>query len=65
MFEEVCFKANFEGMEGRAVTERERKRIPNWAAEKQKARPKCRFLLKVWMRKVLSSEEERRDLEGT
>ena len=65
MFKKVCFKANFEGREGRAVTERERKRIPDWAAEKQKAQPKCCFLLKVWMRNILSSEEERRDLEGT
>ena len=29
MFEEVSFKASFEGREGRAVTESERKRIPD------------------------------------
>ena len=34
------------------------------AAEKQKARLPCCFLLKVGMREVLSSEEEHRDLEG-
>ena len=28
LFEEVSFKASFEGREGRAVTENERKRIP-------------------------------------
>ena len=36
-----------------------------WAAEKQNARLPCCFILKVGMRKVLSSEEDRRDLEGT
>ena len=35
------------------------------SAEKQKARPPCCFRSKVGMRKVLSSEEERRNLEGT
>ena len=29
LFEEVRFKANFEGREGRAVTESKRKRIPD------------------------------------
>ena len=29
LFEEVSFKASFEGREGRAVTESERKRIPD------------------------------------
>ena len=29
LFEEVSFKANFEGREGRAVMESERKRIPD------------------------------------
>ena len=33
LFEEVRFKASFEGREGRTVTESERKRIPAWAAE--------------------------------
>ena len=32
---------------------------------KKKARPPCCFLLKVGIRKVMSWEEERRDLEGT
>ena len=49
------------------MTESERKRIPDLpgTAEKQKARPPCCFLLKKGMRKILSPEEERRDLEGT
>ena len=75
LLEEESFKASFEGREGRAVTESERKRIPDWTAEKQKARPPCwvffffffcLFLfLKKGMRKFLSSEEERRNQEVT
>ena len=57
--------ASFEGREGRAVTESERKRIPDLDSREAKARPPCCFLLKKGMRKILSSEEERRDLEGT
>ena len=35
-FEEVSLKANFEGGEGRAVTESERKRIPDFGQQKSK-----------------------------
>ena len=61
LFEEVSFKASFEGKEGRAVTDSERKSgIPDLPGitEKQKARPPCCSLLKKGLRKVLSSEEE-------
>ena len=34
MLEEVCFKASFEGREGRAVAESERKRIPDLCSRK-------------------------------
>ena len=64
LFEEVHFKASFEGGEGRAVTAKERE-FQIWTAEKQKAQPPFCFLLKKGMQKILSSEEERRDLEGT
>ena len=36
LFEEVSFKANFEGREGRAVTERKRKRIPDVESKEAK-----------------------------
>ena len=50
---------------GRAVTDGGREITQICSAEKQKARPPYCFRLKVGMRKVLSSEEERRDLEET
>ena len=51
-FEKVSFKASFEGGEGTAVTESERKRIPDLdSTDKQKARPPSCFLLKKGMRK--------------
>ena len=52
---------SFEGMQERAVTESERQGIPD--LDRRKANG-C-FLWKVGMRNVLSSEEERRDQEGT
>ena len=36
LFEEVSFKASFEGMEGRAVTQIERKRISDLCSSKTK-----------------------------
>ena len=36
LFEKVSFKASFEGGEGRAVTESERKRIPDFGQQKSK-----------------------------
>ena len=36
LFEEVSFKASFEGMEGRTVTESERKRIPDLGSREAK-----------------------------
>ena len=46
------------------MTQNQRKKFQIYAAEKQKARPPCCFLLKVRMRKVLSSEKEcRRDVD--
>ena len=65
LFEEVSFKASFEGREGRAVTESERKRIPDLDSRKVKCTSTTLFLLKKGMRKVLSSEKEHRDLERT
>ena len=63
LFEEV----SFEGREERAVTESKRKRIPDLDSREAKGttRPPCCFLLKKGMHMVLSSKEERRDLEGT
>ena len=63
LFEEVSFKASFEGREGRAVTESGRKRIPDMNS-REAERPPCCFLLQKGMQKVLLSEEECRDLEG-
>ena len=36
LFAEVSIKASFEGMEGRTVTESERKRIPNLGSREAK-----------------------------
>ena len=36
LFEEVCFKTGFEGKEGIAVTESERKRIPYLGSREEK-----------------------------
>ena len=36
LFEKVSFKASFEGGEGRAVTESERKRIPDFGQQRSK-----------------------------
>ena len=36
LFKMVSFKASFEGREGRAVTESERKRIPDFVTQKSK-----------------------------
>ena len=70
-FKEVRFKASVEGTEGMAVTESERKRIPDLCCREAKGTTTMLFLfvcclfLKKGMRKILSSEEEHRDLEGT
>ena len=66
VFEEVGFKRGVEDRDRRAVKEvdNEWKRILDLCMRKQKARPTCSFRLKVGIRKVLSSEEERRYLEG-
>ena len=37
LFEEVSFKASFEGRKARAVTESKKKRIPELCSKKQKA----------------------------
>ena len=58
-------KASFEGGEGRAVTESERKRIPAVDSREAKGTTTMVFSLKKGMQNILSSEEERRDLEGT
>ena len=48
----TVWRGKFEGGEGRAVTESERKRIPDLdSRDKQKARPLSCFLLKKGMRK--------------
>ena len=57
LFEEVRFKASFDGREERAVTEREMKRIPKLCCGEAEG--------KVGIRKGLSSEDERRNLEET
>ena len=46
------------------MTESERKRFSDLCSRKAEGTTPLCFLLKVGMRKVLSSEEERRDLEG-
>ena len=63
LFEEINFKATLGG-KGCGGEQKEEK-FPICAADKQKVRAPCCFLLKVGMRTVLSSEKERRDLEGT
>ena len=65
--EEVSFKGSFEGREGRAVTESERKRIPDLCCREAKGTTTMPFSFEGGnaKRKVLSSEEERRNLEGT
>ena len=60
---EVNFKASFECREGRVVRNSEKERIQDLYCTEGKI--PCCFLLKVGMRKVLPSEDEPRDLEGT
>ena len=75
----ISFKASFKGRVGRAVTKSKRKRIPDLDRKEAKSTTTmlfsfekvrksvnwCLTLLKKGMRKVLSSEEECSDLEGT
>ena len=62
-FEKVSFKASFEGGEGTAVTESERKRIPDLDSREAKGTTSMLFSFEEGDAKVLTSEEERRDLE--
>ena len=43
LFEEVSFMASFEGREGRAVTDSERKRIPHLCSREVEGKPPCCF----------------------
>ena len=64
--EEVSFKASFEGRKGRAVTESERKRIPDSCSREPELRHDCHSVFcSRWRCETLSSEQERGDLEGT
>ena len=63
-FEEVSFKASVEGTEGRAVTESERKRIPNLDSGDAKGMTTMLFSFEEGDVKGSVTEEEPRDLEG-
>ena len=54
LLDEVSFKASLESTERRAVTEIERKRIPNMGNRDAKGTTTMLSILKVGMRKVLS-----------
>ena len=60
----MSFPTSFHGRERRAVTESERERIPGLYSRETEGQTTC-FLFKVGIQKVLSSEEERRDLDRT
>ena len=64
LFEEVSFRASFEGREGRAVTESERKRIPNLDSRDAKGMTTMLFSFEEGDAKGSVTKEEPRDLEG-
>ena len=59
LFEEVSFKASFEGREGRAVSESKRKSIPDFDSREAKGTTIMLFSFKEG-----DAKEEHRDLEG-